>query len=674
MMKAEASARSEDASANPPAEPAIGPSAEPAIGPSAAPTMGDLIARRFGRRDILKGALAATAVSQIAGPLLASTSRPAMAVTLPSFRFNEIAHGVDETHHVAPGHDADVLVRWGDPVLPGAPAFDPRNQSAQAQAQQFGYNCDYIGYAPLPPGSTNPSRAILCVNHESTSEELMFPGMPRQDRTGVDFKDMTRELVDIEIAGHGASLVEIQREGGKWRLVEDSRYNRRITAETAMRIAGPAAGHDRLKTSADPTGTQVKGMLKNCAGGMTPWGTYLSAEENFHGHFSGSAEGTAEEVNHKRYGVPGKSYAWGQYYDRFDAGKQPNEANRFGWIVEIDPYDPASMPVKRTGLGRMKHEGAESIVNKDGCVVVYQGDDERFEYVYKFVSAERFNAGDRTANRDLLDRGTLYVARFAADGSLAWLPLVFDQGPLTPANGFNSQAEIMIETRRAADLLQATPMDRPEDVEPNPRTNKVYVMLTNNSRRKADQTDAANPRAGNEFGHIIEIAPTEGDHAATTGKWEILVLCGDPGRPEVGARYHPATSANGWFAAPDNCAIDGLGRLWIATDQGVAWAKSGTADGLWSMETEGQLRGTSRMFFRVPVGAEPCGPCFAPGDETLFLAIQHPGVDGTKDYKPYGREASFDDPPTRWPDFEAGMPPRPSVVAITKRGGGKIGT
>jgi uncharacterized protein len=642
--------------------------------PSAEPTIGDVIARRFVRRYILKGALAATTVSAIAGPLLASVSRPAMADAMPSFRFDEIVHGVDETHHVAPGYDADVLIRWGDPVLPGAPAFDPLKQTAAAQAQQFGYNCDFIGYAPLPRSSTSPSSAILCVNQEYTSEELMFPGVPRQDRKGIDFKDMTKQLVDIEMAAHGASLVEVRREGAKWQLVKDSRYNRRITAETPMRIAGPAAGHDRLKTKADPTGTRVNGMLNNCAGGMTPWGTYLSAEENFHGYFWGSAEGTAEAANHKRYGVPEMGYAWGKYYDRFDVAKEPNEANRFGWMVEIDPYDPASVPVKRTALGRLKHEGAESIVNKDGRVVLYQGDDERFEYVYKFVTEGRFNAGDPAANRDLLDRGTLYVARFDADGTLAWLPLVFGQGPLTAANGFNSQADVVIDTRRAADLLKATPMDRPEDVEPNPRTNKVYVLLTNNSRRKAEQIDAANPRAGNEFGHIIEIAPADGDHAATTAKWEILVRCGDPSQAAVGALYNPATSANGWFASPDNCAIDGLGRLWIATDQGEAWAKSGTADGLWSMETEGSLRGASRMFFRVPVGAELCGPCFAPDDETLFLAIQHPGVDGAKDYNPFAREASFADPPTRWPDFQPNMPPRPSVVAITKRGGGKIGT
>jgi secreted PhoX family phosphatase len=503
----------------------------------------------------------------------------------------------------------------------------------------------------------------------------------RADRTLDDAK-VTRELVEIEMAAHGNSIIEIRRgTAGKWAVAAGSSYARRITAlDTPMRVSGPAAGHPRLRTRRDPTGTRVIGTLNNCAGGITPWGTYLSAEENFHGYFSGKAEGTLEERNHRRYGVPGSAYQWARHHDRFDVRVEPNEPNRFGWIVEIDPYDPSSTPIKRTALGRTKHEGAESIVNVDGRVVVYSGDDERFEYVYKFVSDGRVEPGNRAANLRLLDSGTLFVARFDEDGTATWLPLVWGTGPLTPEQGFVSQADVLIEARRAADLLGATPMDRPEDVEPDPVSGRVYVILTNNEGRRAGDANArrrpnrANPRPENHWGHIIEMVPPGGDHAALKFGWDVLVRGGDPRQQSVGALFNPATSTSGWFACPDNCAVDGRGRLWIATDQGTAWKKaSGTADGLWALETQGERRGTGRMFFRVPVGAEMCGPVLTPDDTTLFLAVQHPATDGVKDWATFGRASTFEDPATRWPDFDPGMPPRPSIVAVTRRGGGRIG-
>lgn len=639
---------------------------------TAGATMGDVINARYGRRDMLRGALAATAIGAVLGPMALARRADASETV---FKFSEIEHGVDERHHVAPGHRADVLLRWGDPVVPGAPAFDVNNQSASAQAMQFGYNCDFVGLAPLPAGASGADRGLLCVNHEYTNEELMFPGMEGEQESKENaFKKMTRELVAIEMAAHGASVVEIRRGAdGRWSYDKESRFNRRITAETPMTVSGPAAGHDRLKTTADPTGTRVLGMVNNCAGGMTPWGTYLTAEENFHFYFWGDAAGSPEERNHKRYAVPGKGYNWGAYHERFDVAKEPNEPNRFGWIVEIDPYDATSTPVKRTALGRMKHEGAEAIVNKDGRVVLYMGDDERFEYVYKFVSTGRYDAANRAANRNLLDDGVLSVARFDADGTMAWLPLVWGTGPLTAANGFASQADVLIEARHAADLLGATKMDRPEDVEASPRTGKVYALMTNNSRRKADQVDAANPRADNNWGHIVEMTPPDQDHAATTGRWEILIKAGDPSVATVGAMFNPATSKNGWFSCPDNCAFDAQGRMWVATDQGEAWKKaSGTADGLYAVETEGALRGTSKMFFRVPVGAELCGPCFTGDGRALFLAVQHPASDGAKEYAAFGKNSTFENPATRWPDFQPGMPPRPSVVVVTKDDGGVI--
>jgi len=635
---------------------------------SANATLGDVIAERLSRRDLMRGVLAVTAIGASISPLALARAQGGAGSSTPSFNFNELSAGSDARHHVAEGYDADVLIRWGDKVLADAPAFDPRGQTAEAQSRQFGYNNDYLGFIPLDGRSDH---GLLVVNHEYTNEELMFPALGRQDGRA-KFAGMTAALVGVEMMAHGGSVLEIKRTNGKWAVVEGSKYARRITADTEMRISGPAAGHPRMRTNADPTGTKVRGMLNNCAGATTPWGTWLTCEENINGYFwnKPAADGLPDAKALKRYGIPGEWYNWGQYHDRFDVAKEPNEPNRFGWVVEIDPMDPNSVPVKRTALGRFKHEGAGNIINADGRFVVYQGDDERFDYVYKFVTEGRVDRTNRAANRDLLDRGTLYVARFDANGTGTWLPLVHGQGPLTEANGFRDQGDVVIHARLAADVLGATKMDRPEDVEANPKTNKVYVMLTNNSRRKADQVDAANPRSDNRFGHIIEITPDGADHAAATFRWEILVRCGDPSIAAVGATFNAATTKDGWFGMPDNCAIDALGRLWIATD-GNSATKTGRTDGVWAMETEGPARGTSKLFFRCPSGAELCGPELTPDLETFFVAVQHPGEADEEDLN--ATPATFETPSTRWPDFAEGMPPRPSIVAITRRGGGKIG-
>lgn len=518
------------------------------------------------------------------------------------------------------------------------------------------------------------------MNHEYTNEEVMFPGLGRQDRDG--FKGMTKELIDIEMAAHGGSVVEIaQDDAGTWALVKDSQYNRRITPlNTQMTIDGPAAGHPRMKTNADPEGMTVIGTVNNCAGGMTPWGTYLMAEENFHGYFWTDvvdADGKpdisahADAAKMKRYGVPGRWYAWGQHHDRWNIDKEPNEPNRWGWIVEVDPRNPDAKPIKHTALGRFRHEGAETTTSKDGHLVIYSGDDNRFDYQYKYVSKGVVNDETAVFGSSLFSDGTLYVARFNEDGVIDWLPLVHGTGPLTAENGFDSQADVMIDTRIAADLLGATPMDRPEDAQPR-GDGTAYVMLTNNNKRKAGDENAANPRAASDFGHIIEIKEDNQDHAATRGTWSILVKCGDPEVTEVGAQWNPETSENGWFGSPDNCAIDADGRLWVSTDQGSKWGKTGKSDGLYGVETEGDARGTSKLFFRCPVGGELCGPYFHDSGETLFLAVQHPGTDGTKDLKGFERNSTFEDPATRWPDFDPAMPPRPSVLVVTKQGGGKI--
>ena len=639
---------------------------------TANPTMGEIISRRFSRREVLKGALAASAISATVSPIALLAAEKAKAAGGSAFSFTELEAGVDSDHHVAEGYDADVLLRWGDAVFPDSPPFDPEAQSPASQRRQFGYNNDFIGFVPLE-GSTD--RGLLLVNHEYTDSHLMFPGIvtivEKEGKKIIETAPLTKEQVDIEMAAHGGTIVEIRKVDGKWQVVTDSPHNRRITADTEMEITGPAAAHNRMKTHADPSGTKVFGMINNCAGGVTPWGSYVSGEENFHGYFSGEpVADNPEAKGYERYGVPEGVYQWANYHDRFDVGKEPNEPNRFGWIVEIDPMNANSVPKKRTALGRFKHEGAESIVANDGRVVFYLGDDERFDYVYKFVTSGRFNPDDRAANMSLMDSGTLYAAKFSEDGTVTWMPLVHGEGPLTAENGFESQADVLIGTRLAADLLGATKMDRPEDIQPNGKNGKVYVMLTNNTRRKAEQIDAPNPRAENAFGHIIEIAEADGDFAATSGTWEILLKCGDPSVAEVGATFSTNTTANGWFGMPDNCAIDAEGRLWVSTD-GQNFKATGRTDGVWAVDTEGDARATSKLFYRVPVGAELCGPQMTPDMTTMFVAVQHP-AEGGEEWPEFGRPSYYEDPSTRWPDFKDDMPTRPSVVVITKQGGGKI--
>jgi secreted PhoX family phosphatase len=615
---------------------------------------------RMSRRAALKG-FAVAAAAGVFGGTMASRIAMAAAGDPSTLAFSPLKQVIEDDHQVAPGYTAKVLIRWGDKVLADAPDWDPMNQSGEAQAKQFGYNNDYLAYFPLPRGSDSSEHGLLHVNHEYTDPQLMFPSWSKESQTAEQSK--------VEMMAHSGSVIEVRKDNGEWRVVEDSEYARRITADTEMRISGPAAGHERMKTSYDPDGTKVFGTLNNCAGGKTPWGTVLMAEENWHGYFGGAdPENTPEAANYKRYGVKSDArFPWYKTVDRFDLSKEPNEPNRFGWMVEYDPYDPESVPVKRTALGRCKHEGATAWLNKDGRVVFYSGDDERFDYLYRFVTNGTFDSENPEANRDLLDDGVLSVARFDED-KVSWLPLVHGEGPLTADKGFESQADVLIETRRAADLLGATPMDRPEDVEPNPVNGRVYVMLTNNSKRTEEQVDAANPRAENRHGQVVELIPPGGegadaDHTADQFDWEFLLIAGDPTNEDEGARYHPETQA--WISSPDNCAFDLEGRIWISTDQGSAQRKNNIPDGMYACDVAGDGRAYLKFFYACPRDAEMCGPEFTPDGRTLFVAPQHPAE---------GEGSTFENPSTRFPDFEDGIPPRPSVVVITKDDDGIIGS
>jgi len=632
-----------------------------------------VIAHRFlTRRALLKGAASAALLT--ATPLSRLMAGEVEAA-VPGFDELPFYSSEEPVHHVAAGHRADILISWGDPILPGAPAFDPFAQSAASQVMQFGYNCDFIGYLPLKDGaaakadhlaSGESGHGLLCVNSESTYPHLMFAGFADSD---VAKANVTAEQIAIEQASVGHSVIEVKREGGDWRVVADSAYGRRFHASTPFEISGPARGHARMKTAADGGGTLVSGTFQNCAGGVTPWGTILSGEENIQGYFVCDREALA--VSHAREAMSAASFdvktnsSWHRTDKRFDMNAEPHEFNRFGWVIEVDPYDPTSTPKKRTALGRMRHEGA-TVVATDGLpVVVYMGDDQAMECVYKFVSARPYVAADPAANADILDEGILYVAQFADDGTGTWLPLVHGHGPLTAANGFDDQGDVVIDLRRAAKLLGGTETDRPEDIETQPATGRTYIAFTGGTERET--TGPASPRAPNPFGHVVELMhPGEDgarDHTATTFTWDILFLAGDPdGEAEGKGVFPEGVSKAGYLVQPDNLVFDPAGRLWIATD-GAKGIKS--ADGLWACALSGPERAVTRHFFSCPRGSEMTGPCFTPDGTTLFVSVQHPG---------YEKGASFDIPTSRWPAADGSpMPPRPSVVAITREGGGPVG-
>lgn len=620
-----------------------------------------LIELRLSRRSFIRGAAAAGAIAAFEGYGAAFAAAAPSASTL---KFRGLKQVVTERDAVAKGYEAVRLISWGDALLPGAASFDPGRLSAQDQARRFGYNNDFLAYFPLPRGSLASTHGLLVVNHEYPNPELMFPNWSEGIRTA--------EHTAVEQAALGLSVVEIKRMGDGWQVVKDSPYARRVTLTTPCRIAGPAAGAKRLRTSADRKGRLVLGTLGNCAGGVTPWQTALSGEENVQFYFGGADPATlpeAESLKVMTVTASGRN-GWHKFDPRFNLAREPREINRFGWIVEIDPYDPAAEPVKRTALGRFKHEGATCVLNADGRVVVYMGDDEADEFLYRFVTRDSFDPNDPDAHDSLLDSGTLSVARFDEEG-LSWIPLVHGEGPLTKKGGFASQADILIDTRLAARAVGATPMDRPEDVEVNPVSSLVYVMLTNSKERET--VNPANPRPKNRHGHILELKPPTAangrpDHAAQRFAWDIFMLCGKPDTTD-GGRYGVGTEA--WLSSPDNCTFDRAGRLWIATDQGTAQAKNMIPDGLYACDTAGEGRAALKLFYAVPRGAECCGPCFTPDGETLFVSVQHPGEGG---FENGAYRSHFAAPSTRWPDFKPDMPPRPSVVAITRKKGGKIGS
>lgn len=639
----------------------------------------DVASRALSRRALL-GLGAAAAVGVAVGGLrsgapvsAAGAAGPGAAFgvsTPPQLPFSAIAPVANtvDSFVVPNGYAFEPIIRWGDPLFSSAPAFDFDDQTAEAQAQQFGYNCDYLDIIADRGGKTG----VLVSNHEYVNPDIMFE--PTADASELERRG------EIYKMAQGFAVVEIQRrrKGTPWTYVVDGRRNRRLTVESEFAMTGPAAGSDLLKTAADPTGRSVKGTLGNCAGGTTPWGTILSGEENFNGYFAWAAD-TEGQRRYQSSATTSTSTGWPAYDERFDAHNPGyvNEPNRFGWIVEIDPEDPTSTPRKHTAMGRMKHEGANVIVGEDGRVVAYMGDDERNDYLYKFVSKNRFQPGSskktRAHNMTLLEEGDLFVARFAGDspageidgsgtlpadgafdGTGVWLPLTLNGR--SAVTGMTLE-EVLVYTRLAADRVGATMMDRPEDVEPNPKTGKVYVALTNNSRRgTTSPLDEANPVTGNRYGHVVELTETAGQCGTTFG-WSILLLCGDPDSVDYAYFAGFPKDKVSPISCPDNVAFDSTGNLWISTDG--APSTIGFNDGLFLVPLEGAERGHVQQFLSVPRDAETCGPVIHDKEGMVFVAVQHPGEDGTvaapTSYFPdYGSTALG--------DFASG--PRPSVMQV----------
>ncbi|MEU9648701.1 PhoX family protein [Streptomyces sp. NPDC048110] len=648
--------------------------------------VGDVIAGALSRRSMMRAAAVVTVAAAGAGAVGVAGAPSAQAATAaagkghgrPSrdrgargLRFTPVAPNTDDAVTVPEGYRQDVVIRWGEPILRGAPAFDPEKQSAKAQAGQFGYNNDFLALLPL---RGEHDRQLLVANHEYTDEVLMF--------RGYDPENPTREQVEIAWAAHGLSVVAVEEERRSGRLTPVARHrlNRRVTATTEFRLTGPAAGSDLVKTSADRTGRKVLGTLNNCSGGTTPWGTTLHGEENFNQYFANASSATD-----KRYGIGtgATERKWERFDKRFDVAREPNEVHRFGYVVELDPYDPESTPRKHTALGRFKHEAATVRLTHDGRPVVYTGDDERFDYFYKFVGSKRMRHGNsrwaREHNLSLLDEGTLYVAKLHGDspaieidgtgtlprdgefdGGGEWIPLVTatEDGAVSHVEGMSAE-EVCVFTRFAGDKVGATKMDRPEDIEPSPTTGKVYVALTNNSNRgKAGYAgpDEANPRNSNKHGHVLELTERWNRADATRFGWSLFLVAGDPEDPATYFAGFPKDRVSP-ISCPDNVAFDDHGNLWISTDGNAL----GSHDGLFGVATKGDRRGELKQFLTVPTGAETCGPLVQ--DRRVLVAVQHPGeVDG----------ASVEQPASTWPDGP-GKIVRPAVVAVWRADGRDIG-
>ena len=573
------------------------------------------------RRGFLGGVLAfgSGAAAMGTGTLLSSGARAASHAVASRFPFEALPMQTDFTVHVPAGYKWAPLVRYGDPLFTDAPEFSQTERlPADGASRVFGENTDGMELFEID------GHEVIAVNHEYVNPKVNLPA--NQDGNVMTADDVT-VLQDLQ----GVAVFEVARSDAGWQVVVDSHFNRRITHQTEIRISGPAAGHDLLKTDEDPAGTLVKGTMNNCGAGKTPWGTYLTCEENFNGYFGSTDAGFERPADYKRYGIGLESrYVYEAHDARYDISKNPQEPYRHGYITEIDPSDPNKMPVKRTALGRFKHENAAVVIAPSGHVVVYMGDDERGEYMYKYVSNNTYAPGGDTD--DLLDNGKLYTAKFNWDGTGEWVELTEDSTGM-------STAEILVFTRMAATKVGATTMDRPEWVAVNPVAAEGYCALTNNTHRNVLNDDgelrtnaagekmvinAANTRPENNYGQIVRWYPSNDDHATSTFRWDLFVMAGNPELHSDSNAGSPNINNGNMFNSPDGMMFDSAGILWIQTD-----GDDSNEDGFVGMGNNQMLAGDPvtgeiRRFLTGPNGSEVTGLTWSADKRTMFVGIQHP--------------------------------------------------
>lgn len=589
------------------------------------------------RRYFLRGAalLGASAFVVKAGLM----PNAAMAASKAGFKFTPIAASTADAITLPEGFTSQVVVRWGDPLTSDTPDFDHATRgSAASQASAVGDNNDGMDLFEVE------GRNVLVFNNEYTNRSITFGN--RETKL-----PETDDDVDKGKLAHGLTLVELKEQNGQWVMVKDSPLNRRVTPDTPFEVVGPVRGSRLIQTAADPQGTRILGTFNNCGNGRTPWGTYLACEENFNGYFS-SSQGEAFEQNaeQKRYGIAnsGKDwgYAWAQTDARFDVTAEPNEPNRHGWVVEVDPAG-RKQPVKLTALGRFKHENAEVVIAKNGKVVVYLGDDERGEFLYRFVSRDRYQPdGD---NSHLLHEGELFVAKFHDDGRGEWINL--KEAGMSPD-------ETLVYARIAGTQVGATTMDRPEWVAANPHKVEAYVALTNNKyrgERESQPVNAANPRIKNPYGHIVRWTPADQDHAADQFEWDMYVMAGNPRLHADAMGGSPNVTADNMFNSPDGLKFDTAGNLWIQTDGNYSNEKGFAGMGNNQMLMGDPQTGEIHRFMVGPKECEITGLTWSADRKTLFVGIQHPGERGG----------------SHWPEGGDSVP-RSAIVAVKRVDGGII--
>lgn len=671
---------------------------EPSYNTSGNEPFASILERSWSRRHVMKGGLGLAAMTILSGCGLGQSSG-ADTIESPSngsrdaltLGFESLPGSKTDAVVVPAGYIASVLAPWGTPLNTQArPWKEDGSNSANDQANAVGMHHDGMHFFAIDGRSDD---GLLLINNEYIDQDALHPNGASNDASG----KRPAEEVRKEINAHGVTAVRITRVGGQWVVSNDDPLNRRFTTATVMDLSGPLAGTKHVKTAFSPAGTQARGTNNNCGNGYTPWGTYLTCEENWPDIFVNRAESLP--ADQQRIGIPADEsrYGWDTAagddserdgeFSRFDLtprGEDPaqdyrNEASSYGYIVEIDPLDPNKRAVKRTALGRFRHEGCWPGKLEEGKpVVFYSGHDARFEYIYKFVSDALWdptdaNPTDRLATgAKYMDSGTLYVARFNDDGTGQWLALTPNAPTLsgtTLGNEMGGLAEIILNTAHAGDLVGATPMDRPEWGAVDPSNGDIYMTLTNNTERQADQLNAANPRPHNANGQIIRWSEERG---SDTFRWEIFVF-GSPTDAESDIN-RSGLQAENQFASPDGLVFDARGILWIQTDNSGNAVADYTNDQMLAVvpsnitaqpsdssvihaENQNQLK----RFLVGPNGSEVTGFATTPDNTSIFVNIQHPAnwpyTDDATQASPQGIQVR----------------PRAATVVIQRQDGGGIG-